>query len=98
MSTIISAPSQPSSLPSSSQWLAGQGAGSWFWIGKTEILNQFQIKRFSPKGTLECDRVFTCNQSGFKYSDPFEFTYLSHCAFCTIIQNEQMFTFDVVRQ
>lgn len=98
MSTIISAPSLPSNLPSSSQWLAGQGAGSWFWIHETETLYQYQIKRFSSKGTLECDRIFKCNEIDFDYSQPFEFTYLSHCAFCTIIQNEQMFTFDVVRQ
>jgi len=96
MSTVIERPSLPSNLPISSQWLAGQGAGSWFWMSETDLDNQFQIKRFSPNGVLECDRVFECNESGFEYSKPFEFTYLSHCALCTVIQNNMKFTFNLL--
>jgi len=95
MSTILEQPLQPSSLPNSSQWLAGQGAGSWFWMGKTNTENQFQIKRFSSIGVLECDLIFECNESGFSISKPFEFTYLSHCASCTIIQDNLKFTFTI---
>jgi len=92
---IMEQPDLPSNIPDNSQWLAGQGAGSWFWMGETELPNQFQIKRFSPTGVLECDRIMTANQKGFDISKPFEFTYLSHCAFCTVIQNTKTFTFQV---
>ena len=94
---IIEQPVLPNCIPDTSQWLAGQGAGSWFWMAETETENRFQIKRFSPKGVLECDRVFTCNETGFQYSKPFEFTYLSHCAFCTVIQNDSKFTFGFIK-
>lgn len=97
MSSILKAPSLPSIIPNSAQWLAGQGAGSWFWLDVTETENLFRIRRFSPIGILECDLVFKCNEMGFIYSKPFEFTYLSHCSFCTIYQNNQKFTFSLFK-
>ena len=95
---ILNQPVQPDCIPVSSQWLAGQGAGSWFWIGLTNSEKEFQIKRFSPTGVLECDRIFICNEIGFQISEPFAFTYLSHCTHCTIIQNEMEFTFSFIIQ
>lgn len=90
---ILEQPVFPNSIPDSSQWLAGQGAGSWFWIGATSHPNQFQIKRFSANGTLECDRIFECIETGFQYAKQFEFTYLSHCAMVTLKQGKKEFTF-----
>tara|TARA_R110002050_G_scaffold300786_1_gene472674 strand:- start:14202 stop:14495 length:294 start_codon:yes stop_codon:yes gene_type:complete len=93
MSTILTQPEKPINIPVSSQWLAGQGAGSWFWIGATESTFNFQIKRFSPLGVLECDTVMIANMEGFITTKPYQFTYLSHCSFCTIIQDSHTFTF-----
>ena len=95
---ILEQPVLPKNIPKTSQWLAGQGAGSWFWLGTNKTRNQYQVKRFSPNGVLECDRVFICNEIGFQFNKPFQFTYLSHCAFCSIIQNNVKFTFSVMSQ
>tara|TARA_B110000444_G_C18795829_1_gene574810 strand:+ start:931 stop:1215 length:285 start_codon:yes stop_codon:yes gene_type:complete len=84
-------PNLPTNIPSSSQWLSGIGAGSWFTISKDE--NKYRIKRFSSEGTLECDRLFVSKIKGFDIKGIFEFTYISHCKECTIIQNNKTYKF-----
>jgi len=84
-------PVLPINIPSDSQWLSGVGAGSWFFIIAEE--NQYRIKRFSPEGELECDRLFAVDSSDFDINTDYQFTYLSHCKECTIIQNNKTYKF-----
>ncbi|MBL4594863.1 MAG: hypothetical protein JKX68_13775, partial [Flavobacteriales bacterium] len=81
--TII-APELPASLPSNTQWLSGQGTGTWFCIAATGQSNRYQVKRFKPSGELDCDRVFEIEESGlvFDINEPYQFTHVSHCAKC----------------
>ena len=92
--TII-APKLPNHLPKHCQWLTGQGAGVWFCLDKIENKNQYQIKRFSSEGNLDCDREFMIEESNFTFdiTKEYQFTHISHCAKCTIIQNENVFVF-----
>ena len=92
----VDAPEKPTDIPVDSQWLLGQGSGAWFSILNMESENQFNIKRFTPKGSLDCDRVFEVAQNGsiFDIEKKYEFTHLSHCAKCRIIQNEKIFVFN----
>ena len=53
----------------------------------------YRIERFSPYGELECSRLFDATPSSFDVNKPFEFTYLSHCKECTIIQNGLTYKF-----
>lgn len=81
-----------------SQWLDGEGAGAWFHLSKPvgEPLSgkQFRIKRFSEEGELECDRVFeVVNSENFYIDKPFQFTHISHCEKCSVIQNGKVFIF-----
>ena len=79
-------------IPKKAQWLSGTvGSGSWFSI--TEEKNKYRIKRFSPEGKLECDRIFTVDNSAFDLHIDYQFTFLSHCKECTIIQNEITYKF-----
>jgi len=55
--------------------------------------NLYRIERFSLEGELECSRLFKVKQSNFDINVPFEFTYLSHCKECSIIQNDITFKF-----
>lgn len=91
----ILAPELPSHLPKHCQWLPGQGAGVWFSIDLTEVKNHYQIKRFSAEGNLDCDRVFEIEgvENQFDISKPYQFTHISHCAKCNIIQEDKMFVF-----
>ncbi len=84
-------PNIPDHIPLTSQWLSGVGAGSWFAISKED--QQYRIKRFSPKGILECDRVFSSDPNGFEINASYEFTYISHCKECTILQNNKAYKF-----
>lgn len=83
---ILPAPKRrPSSLPHSSKWLSGEGAGSWFLIEECSGENCFKVSRFSPEGILECEGLFV-TESHFDPAQGFELTYPSHCAVVTVIQ------------
>ena len=94
----INPPAQPTSIPSNAQWLLGQGAGAWFSITATSQSNQYQVKRFRPAGELDCDRIFEVEENGsvFDINEPYQFTHISHCAKCSILQNETVFVFNYI--
>ena len=87
----IDAPNKIDTIPEKAQWVGGIGAGSWFVM--TSEKKDFRIKRFSPEGILECSRIFYVKNTEFNINKPYEFTYMSHCKECTIIQDEQIFKF-----
>lgn len=91
------APNLPIHLPVNSQWLSGQGGGVWFSISQTEYNDKFIIKRFSSKGKLDCDRLFEIEKvfenKSFDINKEYQFTHISHCAKCTIIQDGVAFVF-----
>jgi hypothetical protein len=86
-------PNRPDDLPKSAQWLAGEGAGSWFFIEITSKENEFLIKRFSPKGKLECRGIFQMESTmcNLDLQKTFKFVHLSHCAFVHIEQSKVVF-------
>lgn len=92
--TLIS-PELPNHMPKHCQWLSGQGAGVWFCLDATSIEKQYQIKRFSPKGKLDCEGVFVIEdaENQFDISKAYQFTHISHCAKCNIIQEDKLFVF-----
>lgn len=91
MGTIKPPPIKHNSIPKNAQWLSGVGSGSWFVLTKEK--QGYKIQRFSAEGKLECSGIFTPNISGFTVNEKHEFTYLSHCLMCTIIQKNQTFIF-----
>ncbi|MBI2279806.1 MAG: hypothetical protein HYU68_03830 [Bacteroidetes bacterium] len=86
-------PKRAENLPKKAQWLAGEGAGSWFYITKAK--NDFVITRFSPEGKIECTGIFECiHAEPFNINNAYQFTHLSHCKTVNIIQNSVTFTFE----
>lgn len=94
----IHPPKLPTSIPSNAKWLLGQGAGTWFCVDKTTKQNQYQIKRFTPSGELDCDRIFEIEDNGliFDINKEYEFTHISHCSKCSILQNDILFVFNYI--
>ncbi len=91
-STLL-APKLPNNLPQTAQWLAGEGAGSWFSI--QQAANNFEIIRYSPEGKIECKGLFNCeNQSEFNIEKDYQFTHLSHCKTVRILQQNSTFVFE----
>jgi len=91
---IILESNKPTNIPINSQWLAGQGAGSWFNIESTDIENQYHISRFDKEGNLEFKAEFKKQtDTHFCIDYLYEFTYLSHYKVCHIIQHGMIFKF-----
>lgn len=84
----LNEPERVSEIPQTAQWLAGEGAGSWFTINQSES-GLYLISRFAPDGKLECAGKFIIsNNQQFNINQPYRFDYLSHCQKVTIIQDE----------
>ena len=97
--TII-APELPDSLPENAQWLLGQGAGTWFSIAATDERTEFNIKRFSADGSLDCDRMFQVEYNGsiFDINQAYQFGHVSHCTKCRIAQHGNIFIFNYIEE
>lgn len=81
---------KPKNISEKAQLLKGLSS-SWFEISE-EDGKVFRIKRYSEKGKLECDRIFTAD-TDFDINKDYKFTYISHCKECNIIQNGTIITF-----
>jgi hypothetical protein len=90
MSRTLTAPKLPNNLNSSVQWLAGEGAGSWFEISLEERF--YRINRYSDLGVLECTNLFKTSKD-FNLQAQYTITYPSHCARVTVVQNLNKFVF-----
>ena len=89
----LSAPARVTTIPSTAQWLSGEGAGSWFNIIKKN--RSFYISRFGPSGGLECESEFAISSSqNFDINKPYHFGYLSHCRKVIINQNDKNIEFE----
>ena len=82
---------KPANIEETAQLLKGIGASSWFTI-KSEG-NLYRIERFSLEGELECSRPFRTELDTFDINQEYQFTYISHCKECTILQNNQTYKF-----
>tara|TARA_B100001142_G_scaffold125620_1_gene127525 strand:- start:18016 stop:18285 length:270 start_codon:yes stop_codon:yes gene_type:complete len=82
---------RPINILEEAQLISGIGASSWFTIKAEGKL--YRIERFSITGELECSRLFRVDCPSFDTKLRYEFTYISHCKECTIIQNLKMYKF-----
>jgi hypothetical protein len=82
---------RPKNIIKEAQLLEGIGASSWFTIKSENDL--YRIERFSISGALECSRLFSVDLDTFNINHKYEFTYISHCKECRILQNDRTYTF-----
>ena len=90
VNTTLNQPNRQPSIPEKAQWLAGEGAGSWFFIEHNG--SEFQITRYSPEGDIECQSLFS-TETEFDINQDFEFIHLCHCKQVNLIQNKTKHTF-----
>ena len=81
----------PKNISPKAQLIKGIGASSWFTIVAEK--DMYRIERFSIEGKIECSNLFEAEPNTFDINSKYEFTYISHCKQCTIIQNQQKFKF-----
>ena len=80
---------RPKNIKEDAQLLTGIGASSWFHISKEN--DKYRISRYSEKGKLECSGRFCVNDKSFNIEKSYQFTYISHCQECVIIQNSRRY-------
>ena len=78
---------RPKNIEEEAQLLKGIGASAWFHIAREE--EKYRIKRYSEDGKIECSRIFFPDLDDFDIDSNYQFTYISHCKECTIIQNDK---------
>jgi len=83
---MLPAPELPANLDTNAQWLAGEGAGSWFVLKQNSDNMGYIVSRYSPEGRLECAGSFRSSDH-FDPVSPFKITFPSHCQKVTIKQN-----------
>lgn len=95
-------PKKHKNVPDQSKWLSGQGEGTWFCITKEEGLseNEYRIRRISPQGNLDCDRIFILEENSLKFdiTNEWDITHLSHCAEVRVLQNNCVFLLNFLRE
>ena len=64
-------PQKNKTIPESSQWLGGIGAGSWFYLSQQR--DRYKIDRFSEIGELECSNLFQVDNSSFDINKDYKF-------------------------
>ena len=84
--------SRPKNISNNAQLLSGTGASSWFELSVENL--KYRIKRYSEGGELECSRIFEPDSEIFDINKDYQFTYISNCKQCKIIQNNTIFTFN----
>jgi hypothetical protein len=92
LNKTLTAPSLPKNLSNKAQWLAGEGAGSWFEINELDEALSYRIIRYSAFGELECESVFIPS-TVFNSKTKYAFTYPSHCAKISILQDSKIIVF-----
>jgi hypothetical protein len=91
-------PERAAGIPQTAQWLAGEGAGSWFTISCLEN-EKYAVSRFAPDGTTECEGEFIIsNNQPYNIEKPYRFDYLSHCGIIKIRQNNVLIELERIEQ
>jgi len=84
-------PERDNKIPGNAQWLAGEGAGSWFsFEGKDGNL---QITRYSPGGTVECKGEYWSEHKNIN-TKRIKITYPSNCNKVHIIDSDKIIVFN----
>lgn len=89
LADTLPAPERHPSIPMRAQWLAGEGAGSWFSID--QVGQNFTIVRYSTDGNVECEGEFESDHELDLFAK-YKFVHLSHCQQVSIQQYNRFIT------
>ncbi|MDX2414281.1 MAG: hypothetical protein QNK33_03740 [Bacteroidales bacterium] len=88
-------PERNPKIPENSQWLSGEGAGSWFAINMQGP--GLKVTRYSPGGDIECAHLYKSSDETFSELDnSFRITYPSNCKVVSLIQKERLIRFEML--
>jgi hypothetical protein len=87
LNTTLPAPERHPKIPEKAQWLSGEGAGSWFAFRLKN--NSLFVKRYSPKGILECSGYFESEEYFDLLTENYKITYPSNCSIFSFIKENK---------
>ncbi|MCF8459121.1 MAG: hypothetical protein K9G46_00210 [Flavobacteriales bacterium] len=89
--SVLPAPDCPLHVPTEAQWLAGEGAGSWYNL--IQQGEDFLLTRYTRTGEQQCAVVMqqTAGED-WDSSQPFTITYPSHCAEVNLLVDNKKVT------
>ncbi len=96
LKATLPSPTKPNNIPEKSQWLAGEGAGSWFFIENKNDF--FLISRFSPTGDIECSGKFKLIDGELDFRKEYSFEHISHCQQVRIKQATAILLFERINE
>jgi hypothetical protein len=82
LSSTLPQPVKNRNVPVNTQWLSGEGAGSWFLI--KPIIDQIMLSRFSPDGNFECLEFFNNPSIPSNTIKKYKITYPTNCSVVTL--------------
>lgn len=95
LKTTLMKPERNAAIPSHSQWLSGEGAGSWFAFNFQN--NSLIATRYSPEGVVECSGLYKNITSGSVSPDhEYTITYPSNCKVISLQNSVKEFQFERV--
>jgi hypothetical protein len=75
------------------QWLGGIGAGAWFELHETDVLNEYEYRKISAYGDVDVHDLFLVDDGSFSYHHPYTFVHYSNCQFFHIEQYDRIYKF-----
>lgn len=76
-------------------YLTGIGSSAYFKLETTKTSNEYLITRFTDKGDIDCQNIFTTKDNSFDPKQNYNFVYDSNCNHCHIQQGEKTYRFDI---
>lgn len=78
------APERHANVPANTQWLSGEGYGSWYDISVSDDV--LELNEYGPQGKHESKAFFKIHAE-FQPEEPYEITYPSNCKVLTVRQH-----------
>ncbi len=94
LKSTLSQPERHPDIPENSQWLSGEGAGSWFVLKSEGTL--LKVVRYSPQGVIECKGLYENRDAQNLLPDNgvFSIAYPSNCRTVSIKVKDHKIQFD----
>ncbi|MFA9391324.1 MAG: DUF6695 family protein [Prolixibacteraceae bacterium] len=82
LNSTLPCPEKHPKIPEGVQWLAGEGAGSWFHLERENSL--LKVTRYAPSGFKECSSLFS-NREALKNPGELQSIKITHPSNCQTI-------------
>ena len=84
----------PDPIINNAQKLAGIGSNAYFTLEATPQTHEYRITRYNDHGDIDCQNIFTVEDTSFDANRKYQFVYDSNCDHCHIVQGDIVYRFN----